>query len=106
MTPAEYRDGGQNLTIRYQLADTVFGRIVVASTDKGVSNIQFIERDEDGLTLLQRLWPKATLVAQTDAWQLAALSVIDQQLNTSTLTLHLKRHPLSAKGLGSFIANS
>jgi len=64
MTPAEYRDGGQNLTICYQLADTVFGRVVVASTDKGVSNIQFIERDEDGLTLLQRLWPKATLVAQ------------------------------------------
>ena len=64
MTPAEYRDGGQALRIRYQFADTLFGRVVVASTDKGVCTLQFIDDDAAGMVLLRQLWPNATLMGR------------------------------------------
>lgn len=98
MTPAEYRDGGQYLTIRYQFADTLFGRVVIASTNKGVSNMQFIDNDEAGLVLMRQLWPKAHLEAQSDEFQLAALSVINKpQALNARMKLHLKGTPFQLK---------
>lgn len=98
MTPAEYRDGGQSLVIQYQFADTLFGRVVVASTDKGVCTLQFIDHDEEGMALLQRLWPNAHLVAQPNARQHQALQRLNPGvLPTTPLTLHLKGTPFQLK---------
>ncbi len=98
MTPAEYRDGGQALRIRYQFGDTLFGRVVVASTDKGVCTLQFIEDDEAGGQLLQRLWPNAGLVPQTDAMQEQALLRLNPDLRQpAPLALHLKGTPFQLK---------
>src|SRR5690349_7120840 len=36
MTPAEYKNGGKNLEINYSFAESPFGNIMVASTQKGV----------------------------------------------------------------------
>nr|WP_293833022.1 methylated-DNA--[protein]-cysteine S-methyltransferase [uncultured Arsenicibacter sp.] len=98
MTPAEYRDGGQALRIRYQFADTLFGRVVVASTDKGVCTLQFIDDDQAGMVLLRQLWPNATLVAETDAMQEQALLRLTENLQQpAPLALHLKGTPFQLK---------
>lgn len=36
MTPGEYKNGGQNLSINYSFAESPFGNILVASTPKGI----------------------------------------------------------------------
>ena len=36
MTPAEYKQGGQDLIIHYSFAETLFGEVLVASTHKGI----------------------------------------------------------------------
>lgn len=98
MTPAEYRDGGRSLIIRYQFADTLFGRVVVAATDKGISNIQFIDNDEEGIQLLHHLWPNAQLVQQSDQYQQAALMMLNNANEVNTrLKLHLKGTPFQLK---------
>ncbi len=35
MTPGEYKNGGEALTINYDFADSPFGEVIIASTSKG-----------------------------------------------------------------------
>ncbi|RYF95921.1 MAG: helix-turn-helix domain-containing protein, partial [Chitinophagaceae bacterium] len=46
MTPAEFKNGGRNLSINYSFAESPFGNIIVASTTKGICFMAF-ENDED-----------------------------------------------------------
>lgn len=57
MTPSAWRDGGAGVTIRWTLADTSLGRLLIAATDKGVCRLAF---DEDALDLARR-FPKAEI---------------------------------------------
>ncbi len=45
ITPAEYKHGGKNLHINYSFAESPFGNIVVASTDKGICYMAFAEEE-------------------------------------------------------------
>ena len=46
MTPSAWRDGGKGETIRWALADTWLGPMLVAATDKGICRLSFDEREE------------------------------------------------------------
>src|SRR5712664_1436698 len=41
MTPGEYKNGGEALSINYSFAESPFGEIIVASTPKGVCHLAF-----------------------------------------------------------------
>ncbi len=43
MTPAMYKNGGENLSIDYGFAETPFGRALLANTEKGICHINFDE---------------------------------------------------------------
>jgi AraC family transcriptional regulator, regulatory protein of adaptative response / methylated-DNA-[protein]-cysteine methyltransferase len=62
MTPGEFKNGGENLTLFYSIHESHFGLYVVASTPKGVSNVLFIDNKEKAITELRIRWPKAILV--------------------------------------------
>ena len=47
MTPAQAKRGAPGETIRYTLADTSLGRLVVATTDRGVCLVAFGESDAE-----------------------------------------------------------
>ena len=47
MTPDKYRRGAVAAPIRYTFADSPFGRMLIAATDKGVCAIQFGSSDEE-----------------------------------------------------------
>jgi AraC family transcriptional regulator of adaptative response/methylated-DNA-[protein]-cysteine methyltransferase len=47
MEPAKYRRGAIAAPIRYTCADSPLGRILIATTDKGICSIQFAESDEE-----------------------------------------------------------
>lgn len=90
MTPAEYRNGGENLEINYSFAETPFGRVIVASTYKGVCYIAF---DDTGsaLTKLSGKFPNARFNEQADEFQKDAMRIFqDDWTRLPRIKLHLK----------------
>ena len=59
MTPSVWRKGGAGVTVRWTVADTSLGKLLIAATDKGLCRVAF---DEDALTLA-RHFPKAEIVS-------------------------------------------
>src|SRR3569623_768489 len=58
MTPSAWRKGGAGVTIRWTVADTSLGAMLVAATDKGLCRVAF---DEDEAALRAR-FPKAEIL--------------------------------------------
>jgi AraC family transcriptional regulator of adaptative response/methylated-DNA-[protein]-cysteine methyltransferase len=58
MTPSAWKRGGAGMVIRWTIADTTLGKLLVAATDKGLCRIAF---DEDG-EALEAHFPKAEIV--------------------------------------------
>jgi AraC family transcriptional regulator of adaptative response/methylated-DNA-[protein]-cysteine methyltransferase len=96
MTPGEYKKGGQSLIINYSFSATSFGEVIVASTNKGICYLAFIDNTEQGLEELTQQFPKATYQQQVDNLQQDCLFMFKHdcsKLNDSKLhqlKLHLK----------------
>lgn len=91
MTPAEYKNGGKNLFINYSFAESPFGNIVVASTEKGVCSMAFAEDEEIGFYDLKRKFPNATFSRKLDLSQQNALFIFQNDWSKlSEIKLHLK----------------
>ena len=92
MTPGEYKNGGLALNINYSFADTPFGKIIAASTDKGVCHMAFVDEGERrAFDHLRSIFPNAQYVLSPDTKQQHALSVFDRDWNRlEEIKLHLK----------------
>lgn len=91
MTPAEYKNGGEHLTIHYQFMDTPFGKVLIASTSKGICKMSFVDRDEDALNELVAQFPNANFLQQSDELQQHALAIFSSKtLDLPKVKLHLK----------------
>jgi AraC family transcriptional regulator of adaptative response/methylated-DNA-[protein]-cysteine methyltransferase len=64
MSPSTWRKGGEGTAIRFAVAQSSLGPLLVAATDKGLCRIAF---DEDETALRER-FPKATIVAGDDGF--------------------------------------
>lgn len=58
MTPGAWRRGGAGATIRWTIAETSLGRLLIAATDRGLCRVAF---DEDALTLATH-FPRAEIL--------------------------------------------
>ncbi|RUT70988.1 methylated-DNA--[protein]-cysteine S-methyltransferase [Flavobacterium cupreum] len=91
MTPAEYKNGGKNLFISYSFAESPFGNIIVASTEKGVCFMAFAENEPIGLEDLKHKFPNATFTRKMDLAQQNALFIFQNDWSKlSEIKLHLK----------------
>ena len=63
MTPGEYKNGGEDLSINYSFAESPFGNILVASTNKGICHMAFADDPNEALEVLRAKFPNATLSA-------------------------------------------
>jgi len=59
MTPSAWRKGGAGVTIRWTVADTSLGPMLVAATDKGLCRVSFDEGEE----ALRERFPNAEIIA-------------------------------------------
>src|SRR4051812_18857869 len=66
MTPGEFKNGGESLTINYSYAETPFGNIIVASTAKGICYMAFEEDEQKALATLKEHFPNAVFKQITD----------------------------------------
>ena len=59
MTPGEYKNGGENLKIKFSFNKSIFGNYLVASTQKGICNLFFEDDKNKAVEELKQHWPKA-----------------------------------------------
>ncbi|MHC0443836.1 bifunctional helix-turn-helix domain-containing protein/methylated-DNA--[protein]-cysteine S-methyltransferase [Flavobacterium sp. 3-218] len=91
MTPAEYKNGGKNLFINYSFAESPFGNIIVASTQKGVCFMAFAEDETKGFIVLKDKFPNAQFSKKLDLAQQNALFIFQNDWSKlSEIKLHLK----------------
>jgi AraC family transcriptional regulator, regulatory protein of adaptative response / methylated-DNA-[protein]-cysteine methyltransferase len=87
MTPEKYRRGAVAAVVRYTIADSPLGRMLIAATDKGICAISFADSDQQLLQGLIREFPFAVR-RQDDAamveWRKTLARLIrGQELNPS-----------------------
>jgi AraC family transcriptional regulator, regulatory protein of adaptative response / methylated-DNA-[protein]-cysteine methyltransferase len=76
MKPKEYREGGAGNTIRFAIAESSLGSVLVASSEKGVCAI-LIGDDPDALARdLQDQFPKAHLIGGDEKYEKLVAKVI------------------------------
>lgn len=91
MTPGEYKNGGVGLVIKYSFSETLFGTVLIASTEKGVTSITFVEEKETALHGLRLKFPNAQFVKKRDALQENALRLFSRnECRVDPVRLHLR----------------
>ncbi len=91
MTPAEYKNGGENLHINHSMAESPFGNIIVASTQKGICYMAFADDEKQAIADLQQQFPKAHFRQMADFLQQNALYIFTQDwTKIPQIKLHLK----------------
>ena len=91
MTPAEYKNGGKNLSINYSFSESPFGNLIVASTQKGVCYIAFDNDESKALNDLKQKFPNATFQRKLDWMQQNALFIFQNDWSKlPEIKLHLR----------------
>ena len=91
MTPGEYKNKGENLSINYSYEESLFGKILVASTNKGICYMGFSDEKNIAFSELEKRFPKANFIQQTDEIQQNALLIYTQDWSKiNQIKLHLK----------------
>lgn len=91
MTPAEYKNGGQNLRINYSFAESPFGNVIVASTVKGICYLAFEDDEPKAFEKLVSKFPNAHFDKNTDMLQVNALNIFKNDWSSlPEIKLHLK----------------
>ena len=98
MTPGEYKNGGQSLSINYSYAQTAFGSILMASTSIGLCYLFFYKEENAALSELRNTFPNAHFINERDRIQDNALLFFENKVSeTKKLKLHLRGTPFQLK---------
>lgn len=91
MTPGEYKNGGESLSIHYSYAESPFGNILVASTAKGICHMAFADDEQQAFAALQKNFPNAQYKQVVDLIQQNALYIFTHDWSSlGKIKLHLK----------------
>ncbi|HEX5943694.1 MAG TPA: helix-turn-helix domain-containing protein, partial [Anaerolineales bacterium] len=63
VTPGEYKSHGAGVTIRYGIHPTPFGKCLIATTERGICHLSFVQTSEgDAIDQLVSDWKQATMI--------------------------------------------
>ena len=63
VTPGEYKSHGTGVTIRYGIHPTPFGKCLIATTERGICHLSFVQTSEgDAIDQLVSDWKQATMI--------------------------------------------
>lgn len=96
MTPGEYKNGGAGLAIAYAFADSPFGEVLIAATDKGICWLAFADDRDDALAALLAEFPNAVCEEKSHPLHARALAVFAEG-DTAPVPLYLKGTPFQLK---------
>ncbi len=91
MTPEEYKNKGESLTIYYFNYSSPFGDVIIANTHKGISHIAFTDNLEKDIIYLKKQLPNASYINKSHIMQTEAITSLNHsQKSTTKLNLHIK----------------
>lgn len=90
MTPGDYKNEGGALSISYSFSETPFGRIMIASTPKGICYVAFIDSEDKGIKELKSNFPKAGFEFSVETEHKKVSAVFRETNDTDKIKLHLK----------------
>lgn len=98
MTPGEYKNGGENLTLTYSTQESPFGSVFIASSHKGLCKLILQKIEGQGLAELEVELPRAKLIHQPCPAHKRAAQIfsLDWQ-NMGEITLHLRASDFQIK---------
>ena len=63
VSPGEYKSRGEGVTIRYGVHPTPFGKCLIATTDRGICHLSFVQTSEgDAIDQLVSNWKQSTMI--------------------------------------------
>lgn len=92
MTPAEVRDGGAGVLLRWGVHEGPMGPAVVAATARGLSALEFLEEGSrrEAVERLRAGWPGASLSEEPEAVAPMAARVFEGAAGDGPLSLHVR----------------
>lgn len=106
MTPAEYKNGGKYLVIKYSFAESPFGHILVASTEKGICYMAFADDEFLAFSTMQNHFPNAQYRQMVDLIQQTALYIYPQLDKAEPNKTTFERIRFSAQNMANALENS
>lgn len=76
MTPVAYKRGGEGVALRYTVADTFLGTMLVASTDKGICAVGIYGSEDEALDGLRSEYPRASKMERDNALSDTVLQIV------------------------------
>ena len=108
MTPAAFRRGGRGVAIAYTTAATPLGRVLVATTERGVCAVELGATDDEVLAALRRDFPSAEIARgdeQHAEWVKAVVSAVRDSRQAIDARIPLEcTAPRSSSGSGGHSA--
>lgn len=91
MSPADFKRGAKGIAIDYAIYESFYGDVAIATTEKGVCFISFLDATESVEADLQRQFPNALICVADNSIQAKALDFINGSVAKETvLPLHVK----------------
>ncbi|HEY9709766.1 MAG TPA: AraC family transcriptional regulator, partial [Oculatellaceae cyanobacterium] len=94
VSPGEFKAGGEGLQIRYGIHDTPLGKLLVATTARGVSNLHFLDAtgEQNAEQFLRLEWSNAEIVRDQQVTQEINDRIFNPATfsNSKSLTLFVK----------------
>ena len=97
ITPGNFKTQGDNLRIYYNLMPTPLGKLLVASTKKGICSIAFYENEKEALTSLQMSFKNASFVKIEDDIHAKVFSIFNNVKNINYVKFQLNNSPFQIK---------
>jgi AraC family transcriptional regulator of adaptative response/methylated-DNA-[protein]-cysteine methyltransferase len=97
MTPGEFKNNGQHLNIYYDSYPSLFGNVLIASTDKGICFVHFYENEKTAFATLHYDYPEAIFQKEKVTSHLDVLDVIQGLPTKNKINLHVKGSPFRLK---------
>lgn len=90
VTPGQYKQMGEKLTIEYGFHPTRFGECLIGITARGICHLGFVTDNRDSaLDPLRQKWPKASIVQNRDKTEPYAEKIFNPDCSNSDKPFHL-----------------
>jgi len=93
VTPGEYKSRGAGVTIRYGIHPTPFGKCLIATTDRGICHLSFVQTSEGAaIDLLVSDWKQAKMIEDYRSTVSLIEPIFDLRYNhhSKPLNVHLR----------------
>jgi len=91
VSPGEYKSRGAGVTIRYGIHPTPFGKCLIATTDRGICHLGFVQTSEgDAIDNLVTDWKQAKMIEDHRSTAMLVEPIFDLGYRGQPLNVHLR----------------